>query len=302
VSAAAQHSAANLLFDADVPPNEETCYALAGHSGARVVLHARPAFSFVRKTAAARSHNDRLLGQIAKQRDLGRAGIAFPRILASGFDDEGCAFFDMAYIPGRTLADAVMNSTAFASETVLAAVEKMLWLFQACRGAALPAEQFRAKIGTIANNAVPSDAVRICAERLLRLDWDGIPHSPSHGDLTLENIMFGAERNVVFIDCDQAWVSSYWLDAGKLFQDFYGHWCLRRLYPFAELSVQRANAIGKLTQLAVPFRALVERQDRGLAGRLHQLAALNLFRALPYATEPDTAAFICARISRILEG
>lgn len=311
MSAAARRHAAGRIFDAAVAgsPPEETCYALAGHSGARVVLHARHAHSFVRKTAMSPSHNDRLLGQIEKQRHLGRIGIPFPQVLASGVDNEGCAFFDMAYIPGRTVADAVMNSTNFASETVLAAIERMLWLFRTCRGVPIGAEQFRDKIegitdvasGRARSKPMLLDAIQGCSDGLLRMDWEGIPDSPSHGDLTLENIMLGAERNVVFIDCDQPWVSSYWLDIGKLFQDLYGHWCVRRLYPSTELSIQRANAIEKLTQLASLFRQFVEREEPGLSARLHQLAALSLFRALPYAAGRDTASFICARVQRVLE-
>jgi aminoglycoside phosphotransferase len=288
---------------ATLPAAERACeeYAFAGHSGARVMLHAGGRRSFVRKTAAAPSHNERLLDQAEKQRHLARIGIAFPQVFASGVDDRACAFFDMAYVPGRTLAFAVANSIPFAPGPVFAAIERMLWLFQACRGTALPAAAFHAKIEAIADGARGDAAAQDCAQLLLDRDWDGIPDSPSHGDLTLENIMLGPERGVVFIDCDQPFVSSYWLDMGKLFQDLYGHWCLRRLYAARAAQIQRANAIEKLMQLESMFRPLVAREEPGLAERLHQLAALSLFRALPYATEPETAAFICTRIRRVLE-
>jgi aminoglycoside phosphotransferase (APT) family kinase protein len=306
VSLAALRSAAPAV--AETPP-EETCYALAGHSGARVVLHAGAARSVVRKTAASPAHNERLLGQIEKQRYLARIGIPFPKVLASGIDGAGCAFFDMAYVPGRTLAFAAANSIPFASGAVFRAVERMLWLFQACRGAPIGAGAFHDKIGAIANIAgerAQGDAKLIgtiheCSKRLLSLDWEGIPDSPSHGDLTLENIMLDADRNVVFIDCDCPWVSSYWLDMGKLFQDLSGHWCLRRLYLSQDCAIQRVNAIEKLMQLESLFRPLVEREEPALAERLDQLAALSLFRALPYTGERAVASFICARVRRILE-
>ncbi len=300
MSAAARQSVA-----ASVATPQETCHALAGHSGARVVLHAGPAHSFVRKTAASRAQNERLLDQIEKQRHLARIGIPFPRVIASGIDGTGRAFFDMAYVPGHTLAFAVANSIPFAPGPVCAAVERMLWLFQACRGEPIAAQAFRDKIGAIAASADSDtgleDTIRDCTERLLGLDWDGIPDSPSHGDLTLENIMLGPERNIVFIDCDEPWVSSYWLDMGKLFQDLYGHWCLRHLHLRPDLAVQRANAIEKLTQLESLFRPLVEREEPELAGRLRQLAALNLFRALPYTRERAVASFVCARVHRVLD-
>ena len=65
---------------------------------------------------------------------------------------------------------------------------------------------------------------------MLARDWDNIPESPCHGDLTLENILLTAGKTVGLIDCDEAFVSSWWLDFGKLFQDIAGHWCLRGLY------------------------------------------------------------------------
>lgn len=282
--------------DTAAAPPEEACYELAGHSGARIVLHADRARSFVRKTAGNPAQNARLLRQIEKQRDLTRSGIPFPRVLMSGFDAQGCAFFDMAYIPGRTLADAVANALPFAPEPVLAAVERMLWLFKACDGETLDPELFRGKIAAIGTSG---EAARACAELLLRRDWRGIPSSPSHGDLTLENVMLGPESRVVFIDCDAPFASSWWLDLGKLYQDVLGHWCIRRLKAG---SVQRVNAIEKLSQLDALFRALVARHGPRLAACLPQLAALNLFRALPYATDDETEAFIFARVKRVLEG
>jgi hypothetical protein len=290
VSAAAQRS-----IDTAAAPAEETCYALGGHSGARVVLHAGRTASFVRKTAAHPAQNARLLGQIEKQRHLRRSGIAFPQVLMSGFDAQGCAFFDMAYIPGCTVAGAVVSAQPFALEPVLVAVDQMLWLFRSCRGDALDAELF---LGKIENIGATGPVARACAKLLERRDWRGIPSSPSHGDLTLENIMLGPEREVIFIDCDTPWASSWWLDLGKLYQDLYGHWCIRRVGD----GVQRVNAVEKLTQLEALFRPLVAREEPRLADCLPQLAALSLFRALPYAADRETAAFIATRIHRVLEG
>ena len=147
------------------------------------------------------------------------------------------------------------------------------------------------------NTLTPSPLLDWVVERLHAADWSGIPASVSHGDLTFENILVSPDGDVTFIDCDEPWVSSYWLDLGKLYQDLHGQWCLRRLSP----AVQRVNAVEKLMQLDMLFRPLVAREEPDLAGRLPQLAALNLFRALPYAADRETAAFICARIRRMLE-
>ena len=307
--AAQQKSSAPGLETHAANPREDARYALKGHSGASVVLHVSQSRNFVRKMSASPSSNNRLLSQIEKQRNLGRAGIPLPNILASGVTDGGCAFFDMAYVPGRTVADAVVNAATFDMHTVVEAVEKLLWLFQFCKEGTISVDQIHSKIASIEtvackyarNNPALFEMICHCADGLRGRDWSGMPNSPSHGDLTLENILLASEDGVVFIDCDEPWVSSYWLDIGKLFQDIYGHWCLRYFYLHPGQSVQLTNAVEKLEQLGKHFRVLVERCDAHLADRLYQLAALNLFRALPYAAEPDTASFICQRALCMLD-
>ena len=268
-----------------------------GHSGAHILFNA--ATGVVRKTAASPAANARLFAQAEKQRRLFMLGLPFPRVLAERLDKANCAEFDMQYLPGRSIADAVIQAGAFDPATVLKSVERMFWLFAPHAGAALPAHLFHDKIEAIAK--VGNDIVRIAAARLAACNWSGIPQSPCHGDLTLENMLITTSRTVAFIDCDEAWVSSYWLDFGKLFQDIDGHWCLRRLYDAGASPAQRINAIQKLEPLARGFRALAARTDAALPARLPQLAALGLLRAVPYARDDALVAFICRRIAHLLD-
>jgi hypothetical protein len=275
-----------------------SAHPLRGHSGAHVMLHANGRSSFVRKTAAHPGVNARLMAQAEKQHRLFMLALPFPRVLGQSLQD-GHARFDMAYLPGRTLADAAINAAPFDAAMVARTVERMLWLFMPCAGAAIPATLFQDKIAAIARMDDP--AVRACATRLMACDWSGIPESPCHGDLTLENILLTAGKTVAFIDCDEAWVSSWWLDFGKLFQDIDGHWCLRELYAPEAPTVRRVNAIQKLAPLGQVFRSLAEACDPALPARLPQLAALSLLRAAPYAREAQTRAFICARAGHLLD-
>jgi len=265
--------------------------------GATIAFHADS--GIVRKTAAAPAANARLLAQAEKQRRLFMLGLPFPRIVADRINAKGCAEFDMQYLPGRSLADAVSQAASFDSAMIARSVERMMWLFAPHAGEALAAHLFHDKIHAIAAKA--GDAVREAAGRLSALDWSGIPESPCHGDLTLENMLITTAKTVAFIDCDEAWVSSYWLDFGKLFQDIDGHWCLRRLYGPQCPQAQRVNAIQKLEPLGRAFRALAERTDPALTARLPQLAALGLLRAIPYARDETAIAFICRRITTLLD-
>lgn len=291
---------------APIPAREEI-HDLHGNSGAHVTLRTGARGSYVRKTAGNAAANERLLAQAMKQNQLGRSGVTLPRVLISGHDEDGLAFFDMEYIAGRTVADAVVNDAPFDRRALGAALQRVFWLFTSGRDVAIPASLFHTKIDEIATRALEREQsahlapqILDCAERLNACDWNDIPQSPCHGDLTLENIMLANARGIVFIDCDEAWVSSFWLDAGKLFQDIAGHWCIRQLYDADSAAIRRTGAVQKLERLSRDIRALVAAADPTLPPRLPQLAALGLFRALPYARTAKVAEFTCARIGAVL--
>jgi aminoglycoside phosphotransferase len=307
VTAALRHRAAGAPILQPVPV-ETTERKLAGHSGARVVLHSNGRDSFVRKTAASVAASARLKVQADKQHSFWMFGLPFPKVRAQTVDAAGVGSFDMNYIPGRTIADAVINSGPFDPLAVVKAVERLMWLFSAQRGAPIEADIFKAKIAEVTGRMVGEtgdkqllEAIQACAGLLSRQDWSAIPETPSHGDLTLENILLTTGKSIAFIDCDDAFASSFWLDFGKLFQDIDGHWCIRALYASGAEPVRRLNASQTLEKLGLHFRRLAAETDPDLPNRLPQLAALGLFRAIPYAHTDPVRLFLCDRIARVLE-
>ncbi|HEY0266548.1 MAG TPA: phosphotransferase, partial [Rhizomicrobium sp.] len=283
-----------------------TTHPLTGHSGASVILHTTGSHSFVRKTAASATASARLRAQARKQHKLWMMGVPVPKILRESEDEAGRAAFDMAYIPGQSLANAVIQAAALDSERIVKAVERLIWLFLLERGEAIAQSRFHDKIDEIVMRSRDRvcgpalAAIESCAGRLMERDWSGIPESPCHGDLSLENILLTAGKSIAFIDCDDPWISSFWLDFGKLFQDVHGHWCLREL-SVAPHPSQLVNACQKLEQLRGPLQSLASGIDAALPARLPQLAALGLLRALPYSQDPAMVAFLCHRILRLLE-
>ncbi len=307
MTAVLRHSAAEQPISRALPPAEATERALTGHSGARVVLHSNGRDSFVRKTAAKAATSARLKAQADKQHAFWMFGLPFPKVRAQTVDAAGVRSFDMNYIPGRTIADAVMNSGPFDPIAVVKAVERLMWLFSVQRGASIEADIFKAKIAEVASRMAREshdarllEAIDTCAGRLLLRDWSAIPETPSHGDLTLENILLTTGKSIAFIDCDDGFASSFWLDFGKLFQDIDGHWCIRAWYAPGADPVRRLNAIQTLDKLGLYFRRLAAQMDPNLPSRLPQLAALGLFRAIPYTLDDSVRFFICDRIARVL--
>ncbi|MEI9990686.1 MAG: hypothetical protein WDM86_11665 [Rhizomicrobium sp.] len=276
-------------------PAERAFKVLGGHSGAALVLCEGAGRSVVRKTAAAPAANLRLRQQAIKQRLLAAQGFAFPAVHRIGADDTGRAFFEMDYVPARTLAEIVAGAVPCGRDAILGAVAHFVRACSALSASTIPAAAFRAKIESIAATVPGDAAVAGVARELLARGWSDIPHSPDHGDLTLENILLAPDQSVVFIDCDVAWVSSWWLDLAKLFQDLEGHWCLRAV-PSPSI-----DALERLRLFAADFRRLAQALDPALPRRLAQLAALHLLRTLPYARDRATAAFAAAAASRLLK-
>lgn len=308
MKSALRHRAATapiLVPSVPVPAAE---YPLSGHSGARVVLHSKGSDSFVRKTAANPAASARLKAQADKQHAFWMLGLPFPRVRMQHLDAAGIASFDMHYIPGRTIANAVTDGGAFDPATVVKAVERLTWIFETQAGDKLAAGLFEDKIRQIerrmSHEIEDADLLRdihTCAQMLLVRNWAGIPATPCHGDLTLENILLTAGKSIAFIDCDDGFASSYWLDFGKLFQDIDGHWCIRALYAPGMAPVRLRNAEQKLDQLGRLLRDLAAVFDPVLPRHLPQLAALGLYRAVPYAQSAGLMSFLCRRIRRILE-
>ena len=257
-----------------------------GHSGADVVLHTDDSDTWVRKSAAQSAGNARLLRQALKQRLLAAQGLPFPRVRELGFDAARRAWFEMDYVPARTLGDLVRSQAAFDRRAVIRAVDELLAKFRLTAGEALPPELFLAKIAEIGRSSDDASLHRAAA-RLSAMDWSGIPASASHGDLTFENILVAPDGGVVFIDCDEPFASSWFLDLGKLFQDALGHWCIR--------TAPSIGAREKLAHWARDFGALAP------DARLAQFAALHLLRTMPYAKSADTAAFAIRAALRLLE-
>lgn len=280
------------------PARPEFLRALAGHSGAEVGLYADGATSLVRKTAGTAAGNNRLLRQSAHQRTLSSAGLPFPRVLRDGVDAQGRAFFEMEYVPARSLATLLCEAAPFDMAAVTAALERALRFFQLSVGAAIPAAAFHDKLLSIAS-AEPRAAALV--EQLGARDWSGIPSSLSHGDMTLENILLCPSRGIVMIDCDEAFASSWWLDAAKLCQDSAGHWCMRTLYREEHGSAVWLNARQRMERMNTEVLAIVMRLEPLLASRLPQLTALHLLRTLPYTTDEKVTAFTLTRAAALLE-
>jgi len=282
----------------------ETIQPLKGHSGAQVLLCLKDGASLVRKTAGSKAQNQRLKDQIAKQRLLAAHGLPFPRVLAEGIDPTGLAYAEMDYVPARTVASIIAAGSPFDQNRVLKEIRSALTLFRMTAGGTLDPGLFTRKIDEIvgkmsAKAGSLAGPIAAMGRMLSARDWNAIPESACHGDMTLENILIG-QRRTVFIDCDETFASSYWMDLSKLFQDVDGHWCLRELHLTAPGGTAMINAVERLHRLAGPLHALAAHVAPAFAARKAQLTALNLFPTLPYTKSKKQLEFVLSRMQFVL--
>ena len=155
--------------------------ALVGHSGVELTLIERPHGALVRKKARHTDQNARLRAQARKLAWAHAAGFPCPAIRGDGIEN-GFYWFDMDYIPGESLANALISGRAIDWPRVVGQVVDVLRRFQGSAGAVLDAGAFTAKLADIVDRCEARDMLqpllrRIdrAAEALTALDWTGVP-------------------------------------------------------------------------------------------------------------------------------
>lgn len=283
-------------------------FALTGHSGAELTLIEAEGETFVRKRARAPEQSPRLRKQCDKLRVAYDAGISCPAVYRS--DNSGELFsFDMEFVPGDSLAHALMSGREPDWSIVLPQIDALTDRFRETIDGEIPATEFLTKLDAIAvgcavNPAAHTELARIdlVLTELKRRDWSGLPASGSHGDLTLENLLLQQDGRIVFIDFDVPEQSSWWLDIAKLLQDLMGHWCLRNLVLADPEGIEALNAQLAISRAAAGVVPLLAEPITGGAARLAPLVAFHLLRTLPYARNPLVVEYVLQRIAAVLEG
>ena len=279
---------------------------LKGHSGAKLSIEIVDGQHVVRKEAADAARSDRLRAQAAKQEAAFQAGIPCPKVLARSERDD-CFHFDMEYLPSISIAQTQIDSVPIDRDALLDFIEQNLERLAARTQGVIPVAQFEAKIDQVRQRCRASNllsdlvpAIDRIMDALEGFDWSGIPASPCHGDFTLENILYNKERGFFLIDFDEVDISSFYLDAAKLFQDLWGHWCLRELSLGGAGQVALLNAMVNIDGLRASSLKRLGQRWPELPAKLLQMVILHLVRVLPYCSRQELAVLVVVRINQIL--
>lgn len=240
---------------------------LHGNSGCKVEL--LPEHNIIRKTST-KEYNERLLKQKRKQI---QSPLLTPKVLNWGHS-AGVFFYDMEYINGPTGAEFILKSDP---DSIKWLMETVFSQFNQKSIHNVPAGSFEAKIATLP-----------FADKLRKFDWNHIPETECHGDLSLENMIVRG-KDVYYIDLLTG-IESFVLDIGKIMMDFRTLWSFRNLSLDMNdrLSIQYAMKTF-FDQIPEPIRQYVKQAT------LYQIA-----RVIPYC-EPTMAEYLKAKFEEILQ-
>ena len=251
---------------------------LKGYSGCRLQVIDNNGTSVVRKISKDIPYNNRLEQQCIKQSQFNSSIIKAPKVLKSGYIGN-LFYFDMEYIPGKTLAESISTEEF---SYITSVFEKVLNYIQS-------------------QNNIQTDQSSKIKNKILSLKIDSTytPYidylssknfntlsSYCHGDLTMENIIL-YKNDVYFIDFLDSFMDSKLMDYAKLLQDLYCFWSWRNISqkPIAEciglVSILKKYITGE------QYTQIVD------------ILVLNLLRILPYCSDDTTKKLINISIHKL---
>lgn len=274
-------------------------YNLGGHSGCQIFLIEEDDGSvYVRKISKDKEYNSRLKIQSEKQASFSGDPIKAPKVLSTGYTDEGLYYFDMEYIQGVTLAEYIKTME----------IGKVKGLVEALVSSLVPQKQveiskeqqekvknvFDKKIADLHNKLYGNNKIVDQALCLLeKHDWSKLVPSQCHGDMTLENIIVKNDR-LYFIDFLDSFYDSWFLDIGTLLQDVQVMWSYR---------FQNEVSMNTVLRLIV-FRDLlldeIRKLDIAYVLEIYYSLLQKLIRIYPYTTDELTYNFLNEKTSIVL--
>lgn len=268
---------------------------LGGHSGCEILLCEEDDNSvFVRKISSGIDYNKRLEIQALKQKEFKESKIKAPKIIATGYTEDGLFYFDMEYIQGITLAEYMKSIEIGKVRGICETIVENL-VNTAKNGGTVDEQVFKNKIIDLSNklksrnSSVIDEALRI----LINHSWGKFESTPCHGDLTLENIIV-KDGQLYVIDFLDSFYDCWLMDVGTILQDAQTMWSYRH---------QKKKDINTVIRLMV-FRDIlidtVKRISNDDYIEVYYALLLKLIRIFPYTKDDDTYTFLIDKTKSII--
>jgi hypothetical protein len=275
---------------------------MRGNSGCKLEI-IQSNHAIVRKISYDINYNKRLQSQMILQSNFHDKDIYTPSIFSSGYID-GKYYFDMEYINGNNLVywlesadlDSIkkkINSilTQISSNEPLELKNKINYDINL-----IISDKFKTIEKTVVSEEF-QNAIISCKDVILNFDYNSIPLSKCHGDLTLENILISEDDKIYFIDFLDSFVESWLIDISKLLQDSLLFWSLRlRLNKISYNHVIRLNSVSDSI-----FSYMHLNFDKYYVDLIFRLLLINVLRIIPYCKDLNTSQWIIESTNELLK-
>ena len=263
-----------------------TSLSLKGHSGCKLSLQSSNGLLVVVKTSKNMDYNERLKKQCDKQQNIKIGKLTAPKILNSGYNEDGLFYFLMEYVSGQTLAE-------YFKDVKISEIDKIA----SCFVSVIP-EKFVADIEAknIFDKKIleldtllskKSSIVKKALAILKKYDWNFCAHSSCHGDMTFENIIL-KDENIYLIDFLDSFYDSWMIDFAKLLQDVECGWSYRN-----DKNIDENLEIRMLIfKSIICNKILLLNNGRMILKTVYYMLLLNLIRIIPYSQDERTAHYL----------
>lgn len=259
---------------------------LTGNSGCEVkVIRPIHGPNYVRKISASVEYNPRLEAQFNLQSNFSSTTVKTPSIVNSGINEFGLIYFEMQYIPGLNLHEAICAADFEQIKNWSIAIGSLLEEFSAQK-MKVSSYPFNKKINDLEKTLLGKIDIHVdqALELLASANWEVIENTACHGDLSLENILIH-KNDIYLIDFQDIYYSSWHQDLAKLNFDVASNWS----------GLRRKNYKSKLMhEIKIKYfmDTLLDKIALNLgSGKQFQISQLNLsllhtLRIIPYCKDP----------------
>ncbi len=266
---------------------------LKGHSGCKIDLINKNNKTFVRKIASSTHYNLRLKKQCLRQSMLKTSeSVKTPKIIATGLK-EGLFYFDMEFIPGKTLAEYSEHINKAEIKEYISRLFETLYISNE-KYSSISQNIFLKKIISLEYKLKNERNLDNAFQILKKFDWTVVPKTPCHGDLTFENIMVTSDKRIYLIDFLDSFYGSWMIDIAKLLQDIYTHWSWRN----KKMTMNIEYNLNLAQETLIKAILSTKNGEKNLE-TIYHLLLLNLIRIYPYIQDNKTYNFLNASVKKL---
>lgn len=275
-----------------------------GHSGCKIYLIIKDNEApFVRKISKSVQYNERLARQCVKQKEYQGKSAFIPKILNEDFKD-GLYFFDMEYVRGTSLETYLESCTIDKIEIISNfLVNHIKESKNSVSFGENASDHIKSKCAAVFHNLQilhENNNIKKAYDILCNHEWLQTQKSISHGDLTLENIIYSYEGEFYLIDFLDTFNDTWMGDVSKILQDLIVGWSFR--YQFITTNAVSENTKVRVLSLKKQFIESLNKEigDNRIWDDIYLYLLLDLLRIVPYIKEKRIFEFVDKSIEAII--